>query len=46
MDADHEVTARLNKKKILGSQLLTQPVANLVEENPELLFQYEQLKRN
>ncbi len=46
MDADHEVNARLNKKKILGTQLLTQPVAHLVESNPELLFQYEQLKRN
>jgi hypothetical protein len=46
MDADHEATARLNKKKIISGQLIKEPVANLVADNPELIYDYERLKRN
>lgn len=46
MDAKHELEARESKKKILGAELITTPVHNLVQNHPELLYEYEKIRRN
>lgn len=44
MDVDQELACRENKTKLLGIDMLTIPVADLIEERPELLPQYKKLK--
>lgn len=46
MDSAHEIKARECKRKVLAGDLLTQPVHTLVQENPELIYDYEKLRKN
>ena len=46
MDSAHEVEARQHKRKVLAKDLLTKPVHTLLEDNPELIYDYTKLRAN
>ena len=47
MDIHEETKARESHKKILGKRLLDgEPLNKVVEENPELIFEYTKLETN
>lgn len=46
MDADQEVSAKENKKKILGIRLQTEKLVDIVDDHPELMFDLGKLAQN
>lgn len=45
-DINADQMAREGKKKILGKRLLTERLVDVIEDHPELIFDYKRLKAN
>ena len=47
MDIKEETKARESHRKIIGKRLIEgEPLARVVEEHPELIFEYTKLEQN